>query len=349
MSVRARFGKELDARLGKARTDQIRAVERQTRRFLADRIAPREPAGGQVATSHPPAPAAPPSPPDAPAAAKPAQPAARPVQIGEPNDRQGGWIPSDPFVPHPKATVTRHDLLRGLHEVLTPRTYLEIGVNEGSSLTLSRTRSIGVDPDFVVRRPLHCDLDLVRAKSDDFFTRADPLVHFDGVPVDLSFIDGMHLSEFALRDFINVERHLATSGVTVFDDILPRNALEAARVRRTGAWAGDVYKAVEVIARRRPDLAVVLINTWPTGTAVVVGADPASPLLSDSYADEVAYLEAADPQDPPAAYMSRSSAVDPAVLLASEAWPLLVTARESGDTEMIKRAKAILRSIPTLG
>jgi len=36
--------------------------------------------------------------------------------------------------------------------------------------------------------------------------------------------------------------------VAAFDDILPRNALEAARVRRTRAWAGDVYKAVQIIA-----------------------------------------------------------------------------------------------------
>jgi hypothetical protein len=72
--------------------------------------------------------------------------------------RVGDWLPSDPFVPHPTATVTRHDLLRGLHDVLAPRTYLEIGVNEGSSLTLSRARTIAVDPDFRVRRPLHCDL-----------------------------------------------------------------------------------------------------------------------------------------------------------------------------------------------
>ena len=134
-----------------------------------------------------------------------------------------------------------------------------------------------------MRHPLHCDLDLVKAKSDEFFTRPDALAHFDGVPVDLAFIDGMHLSEFAVRDFINVERHLAPAGVTVFDDILPRNALEAARVRRTGAWAGDVYKAVQVIARNRPDLVVVLINTWPTGTAIVVGGDPSSDVLQEAY------------------------------------------------------------------
>ena len=51
-----------------------------------------------------------------------------------------------------------------------------------------------------------------------------------------------------------VERHLAPTGVTVFDDILPKNALEAARVRLTVTWAGDVYKAVQIIARNRPDL-----------------------------------------------------------------------------------------------
>ena len=245
--------------------------------------------------------------------------------------------------------MTRHDLLRGLHEVLTPRTYLEIGVNEGASLTLSRAKSIGVDPEFRVRHPLRCDLDLVKAKSDEYFTRPDALAHFDGVPVDLAFIDGMHLSEFAVRDFINVEHYLAATGVTVFDDILPRNALEAARVRRTGAWAGDVYKAVQIIARHRPDLQVVLINTWPTGTAIVVGGDPFSDVLQQAYPSEVPYLEARDPQSPPREYMSRSAAVDPADLLASEAWPLLVAAREDGDATLIEKAKGFLQSIPTLG
>jgi hypothetical protein len=245
--------------------------------------------------------------------------------------------------------MTRHDLLRGLHEGLAPRTYLEIGVNEGASLCLSRTKSIGVDPDFRVRSPLSCDLDLVKVKSDEFFTWPDPLAHFDGVPVDLAFIDGMHLSEFAVRDFINVERHLAPAGVTVFDDILPRNVLEASRIRRTGAWAGDVYKAVQVIARNRPDLVVVLINTWPTGTAIVVGGDASSDVLQQAYSSEVPYLEAQDPQSPPQEYMSRSAAVDPADLLASEAWPLLVGARKDGDGTLIEKAKDLLRSIPTLG
>lgn len=339
MGIRARLGKELDARLGKERTNQIRGVERRTRQYLADKIAPRPPRAFDAAASQ--------APPESAVVGAEAGLEVVVSKLGEPNERQGGWIPSDPFVPHPEPTMTRYDLLRGLHEVLSPRTYLEIGVNEGSSLALSRTKSIGVDPDFVVRRPLRCDLDLVRAKSNEFFARPEALAHFDGVPVDLAFIDGMHLSEFALRDFINVERHLAAGGVAVFDDVLPRNGLEAARVRRTSAWAGDVYKAVEVIARRRPDLAVVLINTWPTGTAIVVGADPASTVLDQAFSSESSYLEAPDPQDPSPEYMSRSVSVDPAVLLVSEAWPLLIGARESLDATSIEKAKDILKSIAT--
>jgi hypothetical protein len=339
VGARTRLGKGLEATLGKERTDWIRGAERRTRQYLADKIAPRprrSVGGPGFASSSTQA-----------VKERMPRPGAGERRLGEPNDRQGGWIPSDPFVPHPEPTMTRHDLLRGLHEVLTPRTYLEIGVNEGASLTLSRAKSLGVDPEFAVRHPLRCDLDLVKAKSDDYFNRPDALAHFDGVPVDLAFIDGMHLSDFAIRDFINVERHLAPGGVAVFDDILPRNALEAARVRLTGAWSGDVYKAVEVIARRRPDLVVVLINTWPTGTAIVVGADPSSAVLQEAYSSEVSYLQAQDPQSPPQEYMSRSAAVDPAVLLVSEAWPLLVAARESGDAALIDKAKGILQSIPT--
>lgn len=326
MRVRTLVGRGLDSAVGKDKTDRIRAAERRAREQLAAKIAPAP----------------------LPQRRKPGK-RAKVRPLGEPNDRQGGWVPSDPFVEHPEPKLTRHDLLRGLHEALTPRTYFEIGVNEGSSLTLSHTKSVAVDPEFRVSKPLHCDLHLVQAKSDDFFTRPDGLEHFEGVPIDLAFIDGMHLSEFAFRDFINVEKHLAATAVTAFDDVLPRNGLEAARVRLTGAWAGDVYKAVEIVSRRRPDLVVLPINTWPTGTAIVVGADPSSTVLEDTYDAEVPYLEAEDPQKPPQEYMNRSAAVDPEVLLASEAWPLIVSARETGDLTQLEKAKDILRSIPRLG
>lgn len=58
----------------------------------------------------------------------------------------------------------------------------------------------------------------------------------------MAFLDGMHLTEYALRDFINVERHCSPGSALVFDDVLPRNHLEADRVRRTVWFAGDVVK-----------------------------------------------------------------------------------------------------------
>jgi hypothetical protein len=241
--------------------------------------------------------------------------------------------------------MSRHELLQGLHEKTRPRTYLEIGIRTGRSLTLSRARSIGVDPLFTIDNPIHCDVQLIKATSDDFFAGDDPLAHFEGVPVDLAFIDGMHLSDFALRDFINIEPYLADTGIVVLDDVLPRNGLEAARDRKTEPWTGDVYKVVEILRRRRPDLVVFLVNTSPTGTAVVLGADQRSTVLREAYADEEPYLLRPDPQTPPQEYLDRSIAVEPDILLESPLWDQLVAIRESGASVGLAPLWAELRSL----
>lgn len=146
----------------------------------------------------------------------------------------------------------RHEFLQQLHAVLKPRTYLEIGTNDGRSLALSRVPSIAVDPAPKVRTRLHCDLQLVKATSDAFFATRQPMGHLmsgrnplrnarRGRPllgaytgtnqVDLAFIDGMHLFEYVLRDFTNTERFSGWSSVIVLDDMLPRNPAEAVRDR----------------------------------------------------------------------------------------------------------------------
>lgn len=302
MTVRRWVGQRLEGAVGAERTQRVRTLERRVRDEAARRIevTPRT--------------------------------AAKPKQVATP--APGKWVKSDPFVDHPKPTLSRHNLLEQLHARLQPRTYLEVGVNDGASLALSRTRSIGVDPAFAVVKELECDVQLVRATSDDFFDRPEPLRHFGDLPVDLAFIDGMHLSDFALRDFMNVEPLMAATGVVVLDDVLPRNALEASRDRRTSAWTGDVYKAVEVLQRRRPDLVVLLVNTAPTGTAVVVSLDPTSRVLRETYQSEVGYLLSADPQSPPMSFMDRSTSVDPQVLLASPVWERLATLREDPGADV---------------
>ena len=44
--------------------------------------------------------------------------------------------------------MNRHEFLRHLHAAARPRNYLEIGVNDGRSLSLSRVPSIAIDPGF---------------------------------------------------------------------------------------------------------------------------------------------------------------------------------------------------------
>ena len=322
MGIRNTVGSVLESAIGRERTNTIRSAERKARNALAKRLAMEppnkratKPAGKATAT-------------------KPRRTAPPPR-----------WQPSDPFVAHPEPKITRHELLQGLHQKIRPRTYLEIGIRTGRSMVLSRCRSIGVDPSFKIDNPIHCDVQLIKATSDDFFAGDEPLAHFEGVPVDLAFIDGMHLSDFALRDFINIEPYMADTGVVVLDDVLPRNGLEAARDRKTEPWTGDVYKVVEILRRRRPDLVVVLVNTAPTGTAVVMGVDQASTVLKDAYAEEEEYLLRPDPQTPPLEYMERSVAIEPDILLDSPVWDELVASRESGASADLSPLWGELRSL----
>ncbi|MGW0598702.1 class I SAM-dependent methyltransferase [Streptomyces sp. NPDC002776] len=246
--------------------------------------------------------------------------------------------------------MKRHEFLKELHKVTANRNYLEIGVNDGRSLKLSRVPSIAVDPAFKVVTEIRCDVHLVKATSDDFFARANPLAHLKGgrhpvrnlrrgrspvghwrrTTLDLSFIDGMHLFEYALRDFINVEKYSDWASVIVFDDMLPRNLDEAARDRHTGAWTGDVYKLTEILARHRPDLVTVLVDTQPTGQLVVFGADPHNTVLRDKYDEIVAEYDVPDPQKVPETILDRTRAVRPETLLGASFWRPLARARNIG-------------------
>ena len=221
-----------------------------------------------------------------------------------------------------QARMTRHELLAGIHARLRPRTYLEIGVDTGASLALSRVPSVAVDPDYAVVSPLSAPIRLVRATSDEYFASEDPQEWLGG-PVELAFIDGMHHLEFALRDFINVERHARWSSVVVFDDMLPRTVDQAARERTTKTWAGDVFWMLDILRTYRPDLTVIPVDTAPTGVVVVTGLDPASTVLRDRYAEIVDAYVHDDPQPVPSHVLDREGAWDPAELLRLPLWGCL--------------------------
>ncbi|CAN5141253.1 class I SAM-dependent methyltransferase [soil metagenome] len=256
--------------------------------------------------------------------------------------------------------MERHEFLQRLHTAGRPRNYLEIGVSDGSSLALSRVPSIAVDPEYRITAPLHCDVQMVRKTSDEFFRRRDPIVHLrsgrnpirnmrrgrpllarflGGTTVDLAFIDGMHLFEYVLRDFMNVERFSGPASIIALDDMLPRNVDEAARRRHTSDWTGDVFKLMTVLREHRPDLVLLPIDTEPTGILVVLGADPTSVVLRDRYDQLLSEWITPDPQSVPPEIINRRNAIDPLRFLSSPILESLIRGRGArGKAERVRES-----------
>jgi hypothetical protein len=240
--------------------------------------------------------------------------------------------------------------LRTVHARLAPSTYLEIGIRHGGSLSIAKCRAIGIDPAFSITAEIDGDIALFRTSSDEYFSRAEPLTTTGGRPFDLVFIDGLHLMEFALRDLINAERHASPSSLIIFDDVLPRDIDEAARVRHTTAWTGDVYAILEVLAEYRPDLVVVPVGTTPTGLLLLTGLDPDNTTLSDNYDAILRRYRRADPQPVPAGVLDRLTVLPPARVFASSVLDLLRQAKADGTTAAELRprlAEAVAQELGT--
>jgi hypothetical protein len=180
------------------------------------------------------------------------------------------------------------DVLARLHQLLVPDTYLEIGLDTGVTLGLAKTASVavGVDPEGTRGRPVATNAHLYTVESDVFFARETPASAFGGRPVDLTFIDGMHLFEYALRDFANAERWSSTGSTLLLHDCLPVSPIAASRERETSFWVGDVWKVLEALLDYRPELQIFVVPTAPSGLVVVRGLDPTSSVLSSKH-DEI--------------------------------------------------------------
>jgi hypothetical protein len=172
------------------------------------------------------------------------------------------------------------ELLRHLHEELQPAGYLEIGVDWGDSLGLSRARSVAIDPapkprpETLLGKP---GLVIYVGEPDDFFAEYDRAAMLGGTRLDLAFIDGLHEFTQVVRDLENVERWGHPGTVVAIHDVLPRNAWEAAPAFHDGFWTGDVWRIVPFLRAHRPDLRLWLTEADPTGMLIVSGLDPAHP------------------------------------------------------------------------
>jgi hypothetical protein len=230
-----------------------------------------------------------------------------------------------------------HKLMKVLHRDLNPRTYLEVGVDRGGSLALASCPAIGIDPVPAVTQRLPATTQLVHSTSDAFFANPHPLERLfprgdtsvsalnrvpqllsrrpEGAPrrsdgeivAELSLIDGMHHADFALRDFINIERHSAPWSVIVFDDMLPVDHKQAQRTRTTIGWTGDVFRLEKILQTYRPDLVTVRIDT-ASGALMVFAPNHHDQRLSSAYDQIMAQFVQSDPQVVPDDVLTRIGA-----------------------------------------
>lgn len=183
-----------------------------------------------------------------------------------------------------------------LHEVIKPCTYVEIGIRHGYSLSLSPAAvKVAIDPNYGAQDMQFevPNTSFFKATSDDFFVQHDLEDLLNG-SFDLAYIDGMHKFEYALRDFINLERCSSRTSVIIIDDVIPRNEDEASREPTGGSWTGDVWKIIDCLNVYRPDLAekMILAKSKPTGCLIITDPDSSNTSLALRYDKIVAkYLE----------------------------------------------------------
>ncbi len=202
------------------------------------------------------------------------------------------------------------ETLQRIHRDLKPQLYLEIGVRLGKSLQLAKCAAIGIDPLPELTTPLDPNSRLFTMTSDDFFEFSAAEVLGQGT-VDLAFIDGLHIFEFVLRDFLNVEKYATPSSVIIIDDVLPNSPEQAARVRQSRVWTGDVWKISVILKKYRPDLTLTLLDTHPTGLLVVLGLDPSNRVIEANYNQIVRFSSTLQIEDFAAEVLSRTNALDP--------------------------------------
>lgn len=174
-----------------------------------------------------------------------------------------------------------YEILSYLHKIIEPKTYVEIGVNTGCSIVHAnrKTNVIGIYPLDSVIYKLPRNIKMFFETSDAFFERKNISSILKNKFIDLAFIDGMHLFEYALRDFINIERHSYKDTVITLHDCIPVNAYVSSRDFHDGSWTGDVFKMVMILKKYRPDLKIYNYSN----ICVVLNADSKNTVLADNY------------------------------------------------------------------
>lgn len=169
------------------------------------------------------------------------------------------------------------DFLKALHKNIYEG-YFEIGTRTGASLALSNSPSVSIDPFFQLNANPVGNKDfclMFQETSDSFFENRLPFL--SDLKCQLAFIDGMHLFEYALKDFINLAKISSEKSLFLFHDPIPWTFGMATRnyndLPRGAAWTGDIWKLVHIFIEVGMKNNVRLLTSGPSGLLAVLNPD----------------------------------------------------------------------------
>ncbi len=165
--------------------------------------------------------------------------------------------------------------------------YMEIGCRTGRTFAPVRSKTVAVDPFFLAETNIigtKSALHLFQTTSDAFFDSG--FLKKNGIKLSFSFLDGMHLFEYLLRDFLNTEANSTPDGVIAMHDCCPASnemtTRDLGKLPR-GSWSGDVWKLIPILQQYRPKLKITVLDCKPTGLVLISGLEPKSTILARNY------------------------------------------------------------------
>jgi O-methyltransferase len=187
------------------------------------------------------------------------------------------------------------------HRILQPSSYYELGCRTGAGLALSKTASVGIDPNLRIEHPLTAPTRLFKATADEFFA-LDDIDTLIPEPIDLAFISSVQPLDAALRNVMNLERCATRSAAIAIADVSLPGAEEEDDGKNDARTEGNLNRLVSILRYHRPDLDIRVYDIGETGFVLVSGLDPSSTILKDAYAPiERQIAEGTAPSTPSAA------------------------------------------------
>lgn len=166
----------------------------------------------------------------------------------EPEEDRFGYCASD---------LAHHRIIESVAQLSSCRTYLELGVEHGVTLSaMARLvdRAIGVD---IVDRRTHEGGEFHLMSTDEFFEQFHDTA-------DIVFIDADHRYGSVVQDFESSLNVLSRHGVIFLHDTDPISNDYLA-----DGFCGDAYKVVDYIKDRHPELDAVTLPVTTAGLTIV--------------------------------------------------------------------------------